>query len=295
MHLASPEPGDNRPLATRAREAFSLWVSEAPDGRVFAQALISRLEPDETPSGPTGGGYEVRHVEDAGRDSGDLDLHEDPRQAREISKLTETGEYRPLKSSPNLRRGWLLRLSDERELMTAIGYLYPSAVVHWYLDRVGGLKITSYRENAARQTGMYQRVQSLSDEGVNRAARACCDDAVCLKRTLWDVDEETPLDVYRGDGEIPCPEPCSVFVSFARQIRGFEREEERDLDDPSELTASERGDLSALVEAASTGEVDLVREAEFEGPLNERRMRYREQTLVPKLRRAAHHEDEDSG
>jgi hypothetical protein len=49
------------------------------------------------------------------------------------------------------------------------------------------------------------------------------------------------------------------------------------------------------VEAASTGEVDLVREAEFEEPLNERRMRYREQTLVPKLRRAAHHEDEDSG
>jgi hypothetical protein len=257
--------------------------------------MISRLEPDETPSGPTGGGYEVRHVEDAGREAGELELHEDPRQAREISKLTESGEYRPLKSSPNLRRGWSLLLSDERELMTAIGYLYPSAVVHWYLDRIGELPITNYRENAARQTGMYQRVQSLSDDGVSRAARACCDDAVCLKRTLWDVDERTPLDVHRGDGEIPCPEPCSVFVSFARQIRGFEREEERDLDDPSELTASERGDLSALVEAASTGEVELVREAEFEKPLNERRMRYREQTLVPKLRRTSHPEDEDSG
>lgn len=295
LHPASPDPGDNRPLAGRAREAFYLWVSEEPGGRVFAQVLVVRLEPEETPSGPTGGGYEVRHVEDAGRDPDELDVHEDPRQAREISKLTETGEYRPLKSSPNLRRGWALRLSDERELMTAIGYLYPSAVVHWYLDRVGGLQITNYRENASRQTGMYQRVQNLSDAGVSRAARACCDDAVCLKRTLWDVDEQTPLDMHRGDGEIPCPEPCSVFVSFARQIRGFEREEERDLYDPSELTASELGDLSSLVEAASTGEVEFAREAEFEEPLNERRMRYREQTLVPKLRRPSHHEDEGSG
>lgn len=297
MPQASPEPAETRPLARRARDAFSAWVSEEPAGRVFAQALTRRLEPDETPSGPTGGGYEIRHADDVGRDSGELDLHDDPRQAREIAKLTEAGEYRPLKSSPNLRRGWLLRLADERELVTAMGYLYPSAVVHWYLDRIGELPITSYRENAARQTGMYQRVQSLSDEGVQRAARACCGDAVCLKKTLWDVDPQTPLDMPRGDGEIPCPEPCSVFVSFARQIRGFEREEERDLDDPSELAASEREDLAFLVQAAATGAPQFAREAEFEEPLNERRLRYRSQTLVPKLRQTAQpdHDDEDNG
>jgi hypothetical protein len=259
-------------------------VSEEPAGRVFAQTLIRRAEPDETPSEPTGGGYEVRNAEDAGNDSGKLEAYGDPRQAREIAKLTEDGEYRPLKSSPNLRRGWLLRLADERELMTAMGYLYPSAVIHWHLERRGELPITNYRDNAARQTGIYQRVQNLSDAGVKRATRACCEDAVCLKRTLWDVDEETPLDMHRGGGEIPCPEPCSVFVSFARRVRAFEREEERDLDDPSELTASERGDITALVEAASGGDVKLAREAEFEEPLNERRMRYRGQTLIPKLR-----------
>jgi hypothetical protein len=44
-------------------------------------------------------------------------------------------------------------------------------------------------------------------------------------------------------------------------------------------------DLAALVEAAATGKVDFAREAEFEKPLNERRMRYRRLTLVPKLRR----------
>ncbi len=209
-------------------------------------------------------------------------MSEDPRVAREIARLTEAGEYRPLKSSPNLRRGWELRVADARGLATAMNYLYPAGVVHWHLRREGGLGLTSFRENAARQSGIYKRVQRLSDEGVLNAARACCEDAVCLKKTLWGVDERTPLDIDRGEGEIPCPEPCSVFVSFARRVRLFERE--KDLG-AAGLSPSEREDLVALVEAAATGGVHFAREAEFEKPLNERRMRYRELTLVPKLRR----------
>ena len=42
--------------------------------------------------------------------------------------------------------------------------------------------------------------------------------------------------------------------------------------------------MPEIVEAAATGEVPFAREAEFEKPLNERRMRYRRLTLVPKLR-----------
>ena len=111
------------------------------------------------------------------------------------------------------------------------------------------------------------------------------------------MDEETPLDMHRGDREIPCPAPCSVFVSFARRIRVFEREEERDLEDPAQLTASEREDLAVLVEAAASGKVEFAREAEFEEPLNERRMRYRSQTLIPKLRlhEEAEEETEEDG
>lgn len=275
MRPASPEPAAGRSLAREAREDFAAWVSEESAGRTFAQAHLRRTR---------SGGYEARHVEDASRLEEELEVHEEPRAAREIAKLTEAGEYRPLKSSPNLRRGWLLRLADDGELSAAMGYLYPSAVVHWHLDRRGELPITHYRENAARQSGIYERIQNLTDEGVQRAASACCEDAVCLKRTLWDVDESQPLRMHRGDGEIPCPEPCSVFVSFARRVRVFEREEERDLSDASQLTSSEREDLAALVEAAASGSVEFAREAEFEEPLNERRMRYRSQTLVPKLR-----------
>ena len=258
-------------VAAEARDAFAVWVDGAPDGRVFGQ-VVARPVPS--------GGYALRHVDDARVDN--LAVSEDPRAAREIARLTEGGEYRPLKSSPNLRRGWELRVADARALATAMNYLYPAGVVHWHLNREGRLGLTGFRENAARQSGIYKRVQRLSDEGVQNAGSACCEDAVCIKRTLWDVDETTPLGIERGEGEIPCPEPCSIFVSFARRVRLFEREKL----DSAGLTPSEREDLTALVGAAATGEVEFAREAEYEKPLNERRMRYRSLTLIPRLRQA---------
>jgi hypothetical protein len=266
---APPDTSVATNVAAASREAFAAWVDEAPEGRTFGQVLVC----------PIATGYSLRHQDDAGATG--LEVHEDPRAAREIAKLTEDGEYRPLKSSPNLRRGWEIRVPDAKELAIAMNYLYPAGIVHWHLYREGRLEITDFRENAARQSGIYKRIQRLSDRGVQDAARACCEDAVCLKRTLWNVDEATPLEMDRGEGEIPCPEPCSLFVSFARRVRLFERE--KDLD-AAGLASSEREDLVALVEAAATGEVSFAREAEFEKPLNERRMRYRRLTLVPKLR-----------
>ena len=272
MSEASLKPTPS--VAAAAREAFAAWVDEEPGGRVFGQVLV-RAAPS--------GGYYLCHRDDAG--TVDPDLHEDPRAAREVSKLTDAGEYRPLKSSPNLRHGWALRVEGVRGLAVAMNYLYPAGIVHWHLYREGRLEITDYRENAARQSGIYKRIQRLSDEGVQNASKACCEDAVCLKKTLWNVDAETTLEMDRGEGEIPCPEPCSIFVSFARRVRLFEREERRDLD-ASGLSPSEKEDLAALVEAAGAGEIKFAREAEFEEPLNERRLRYRRLTLLPKLRPA---------
>ena len=265
----SEAPPETKNVAVASREAFAAWIDEAAEGQVFGQVLVRPIAP----------GYSLRHRDDVG--AANLGLHEDPRAAREIAKLTEDGEYRPLKSSPNLRRGWEIRVRDAGELAIAMNYLYPAGIVHWHLHREGKLATSSFRENAARQSGIYKRIQRLSDAGVQHAARACCEDAVCLKKTLWDVDERTPLGMARGEGEIPCPEPCSVFISFARRVRLFERE--RNLD-AAGLSPSERQDLAALVEAAASGEVGFAREAEFEEPLNERRMRYRRLTLVPKLR-----------
>jgi len=269
--LSDALSGGPENTAASSREAFAAWVEDAPEGRVFGQVVVRSVPPL---------GYSLRHADDVGEDG--LRVSDDPRAAREIARLTEGGEYRPLKSSPNLRRGWELRVEDALSLVIAMNYLYPAGVVHWYLNRKGRLDVTSFREAAARQSGIYKRVQRLTDQGVLDAAFACCEDSVCLKKTLWDVDEDTPLDVDRGEGEIPCPEPCSIFVSFARRVRLFERE--KDLE-ATGLSPSETEDLATLVEAAATGEVKFAREAEFEKPLNERRMRFRRLTLVPKLRR----------
>ncbi len=266
-------PDTPPPVAAASREVFASWIDEEPGGRVFGQVLV-RLVPSA--------GYHLRHKDDAG--SPDMEIHDDPRAAREIAKLTGAGEYRPLKSSPNLRRGWELRVNGVPGLAVAMNYLYPAGVVHWYLHRKGRLEVTDYRENAARQSGIYKRIQRLSDEGVKNAARACCEDDVCLKKTLWNVDAGTPLEMDRGNGHIPCPEPCSIFVSFARRVRLFEREKKRDLD-AAGLSPSEKEDLAALVETAASGagRLEFAREAEFEMPLNKRRLRYRKLTLLPKL------------
>ncbi|AHY46410.1 Hypothetical Protein RradSPS_1127 [Rubrobacter radiotolerans] len=256
-------------VAAEARRAFTAWVEETPDGCSFAQVRVRKVP----------GGYRVSHVED--REEEVREVYDEPREAREVARFTEGGEHRPLKSAPNLRRGWRLDLADDGALILAMNYLYPAAVVHWYLEREGRLHKTTFRETAGRQSGIYERVKHLSDRAVQEAARACCEDAVCLKRTLWDVDEGQPLEMDRGAGEIPCPEPCSVFVSFARKVRTFEKEER--YADAGGLTPSEKKDLRALVSAVAEGEVDLAREAEFDEPLNVRRMRYRRLTLSPKL------------
>ena len=173
--------GHTTNVAAEARKAFARWVDETPEGRLFAQVLVRSLSP----------GYELRHADDAGRE--DLTVYEDPRGAREISKLTEDGEYRPLKSSPNLRQGWSLRVSDDRELATAMNHLYPAALVHWHLYREGRLEVTNYRENAARQSGIYKRVQRLTDEGVQDAGAG-----VLRRRSMSQKD---PLG--RGRGQSP--------------------------------------------------------------------------------------------
>ncbi|MGH3088270.1 MAG: CbiX/SirB N-terminal domain-containing protein, partial [Rubrobacteraceae bacterium] len=113
-----PESGTES-LAAEARESFAAWVAGSEDGRVFGQVLVEH----------TGSGYSIRHVEDA--DDEGLEASDDPREAREIARLTEEGQHRPLKSSPNLKRGWKLDLADEEALISAMNYLYPAGVVHW--------------------------------------------------------------------------------------------------------------------------------------------------------------------
>lgn len=255
-----------------ARRALAAWVDEAGDaGRVFLQARLLA----------TGGGrYEIRHRRDVHRTLPSLEwVSRDPFFARQIAQTTNHGEHRPLKTSPNLKQGWALVELDARGMWTALDYLYPACAVHWHAGRTGALRVTHWRETAGRQSGIYSSVKLLDGQAVRTAARACCADAVCLRRVAWDVDEreflgavdEGPVD---GDAAVPCPEACSMFISFARQVLKQERAPRREVPGLGAVGDEELAQLRALAIAAAAGTLGTAREGEFEDPTNLRRIRY---------------------
>jgi hypothetical protein len=255
-----------------ARRALVAWVDEAGDaGRVFLQARLLR----------TGDGrYEIRHARDGRRSIASLEwVSSDPFFAREIAQTTNAGDHRPLKTSPNLKQGWALIDLDTRGLWTALDYLYPAAAVHWHAGHAGTLRVTHWRDTAARQTGIYGAVKLLEDDAVRNAVRACCADAVCLRRVAWDIDASTFLGFadegeVAGDAPVPCPEACSMFVSFARQVLKLERAPRRDVPGLGPMGADEVAQLRSLVAAAAEGTLGRAREGEFDDPVNPRRIRY---------------------
>lgn len=273
MSDAAGERGAHAPAGVAAaRRALAAWVDEAGEaGRVFLEARLLA----------TGGGrYEVRHRRDVNRTLPSLEwVSTDPFYARELAQLTNAGAHRPLKTAPNLRQGWALVDLDAAGLWTALGYLYPAAAVHWHAGRTGTLRVTHWRDTATRQTGIYQPVRLLPAGVVPRVVRACCADAVCLRRVAWDVDELTFLGSpdegpVVGDAAVPCPEACSIFISLARQVVKLERAPRQPVPGLGRLAAEELEQLRAIVAAAAAGTLGTVREGEFEDPVNLRRVRY---------------------
>jgi hypothetical protein len=226
--------------------------------------------------------YDLRHHEDRGADRADLDVHEDPLDARDLVKTDDRGRYRPLKTAPTLPTGWAFADLDAAALVETVEFIYPATVANWHREREENLDVTHYREAAERQTGIYEMVAGLSDEGVANLAAACCADSQCLKRREWDLDGDDELDVPRGEGAFPCREPCSLVIAAARTFTTLEGETRREY--TFELTPSEKNQVEAIVEAVADGRVEEVRDADLGDGAN----RYRARFL-----RAARFEDGD--
>lgn len=268
------------PIA-EARAALAAWVDEAgEDGRVFLQARIRA----------TGEGrYEVRHHRDLHRSLQSLEwVSDDPFVARTLAQTTNAGDHRPLKTSPNLRQGWALVNLDARALWIALDYLYPACALHWHAGRTGALRVTHWRETAGRQSGIYAPVKLLDDRAVRNTVRACCADAVCLRRVAWEIDGDTPLALadegpVHGDAAVPCPEACSMFVALARTVLKIERTPRADVPGLAPMAAAEVEQVRAVIAAAAEGTLGSAREGEFDDPTNPRRVRY----LAARLAEAA--------
>ncbi|HET8654833.1 MAG TPA: CbiX/SirB N-terminal domain-containing protein, partial [Longimicrobiaceae bacterium] len=193
-------PGAGPSTPERARAAFLAWVEGAGEaGRAFLQTCIR----------PTGAArYELRHVADVGQPRDALAIIDGPDAAQEVGRFDDAGRYRPLRTTADLRRRWVLADLGPDELCTALDRLYPAAVLRWYERRSGTLRVVPFSETAARQTGMYARVGELTGEALAAVVRDCC--GPCLRAPVWAG--------RRGEADgVPCGEACSVLLSRARE------------------------------------------------------------------------------
>ncbi len=173
------------------------------------------------------------HRDDLGR----RDLHDYPAEnAREIARFDDAGNYRPLKTAPDLRHGWRLEIVDLTELRLALDYFYPGRLAMFAEWKENRLTTTTLRETLDRQSGMYRVSAKISDEQINDlVGRFCRSNDGCLRTILWKRDaagasasSQLPARKFdpafdqtgHGESAIPllCQEACNLLVAEARKI-----------------------------------------------------------------------------
>ncbi len=187
----------------------------------------------------TTGGFVVSHREDESLDQ--LQTYRDAEDAVEISKYDDAGNYRPLKTAPNLRHGWRLELATLEELRRALDYFYPGRLAVFAAWKSGQLNTTPLRETLDRQSGMYRAAAKISDSRIDElVADFCRSDRGCLRTILWKRDRNgtiasTKLPKEKFDpawdqaaarpestagATVPllCQEACNLLVAECRKV-----------------------------------------------------------------------------
>jgi sirohydrochlorin cobaltochelatase len=192
---------------------FAAWLQQG--GSRVGQVLIRRLP----------NGWELRHEADA--DSTGLATHAGPAAARALANVDAAGAYRPLKTAPNLRRGWVLFARDVAELRKAIEAFYPAMIGLWRAQREAEVEPVHLRETLARQTGMYRVTQKITDtQAQDLIGRVCEPRAGCIKTILWRIAPAVPITSLPPEKfnappaaclPLWCHEACNILVAAARK------------------------------------------------------------------------------
>src|SRR5206468_3926853 len=133
------------------------------------------------------GCFVLLHRDDEALDH--LQVFRSAEDAIEIAKCDDAGNYRPLKTAPNLRHGWRLELATLEELRRALDYFYPGRLAVFAAWKSGQLKTTLLRETLDRQSGMYRVAAKISDPQIDEVvADFCRSDRGCLRTILWKRD-----------------------------------------------------------------------------------------------------------
>ena len=118
-----------------------------------------------------------------------LQIFRSAEDAIEIAKYDDAGNYRPLKTAPNLRHGWRLELDTLEQLKRALDYFYPGRLAVFAAWKNDKLKTTPLRETLDRQSGMYRVAAKISDSQIDDVvADFCRSNDGCLRTILWKRD-----------------------------------------------------------------------------------------------------------
>ena len=157
----------------------------------FGQILVQRKQ---------GGDFILSHRDDASLDK--LQTCRDPEKAVEIAKYDDAGNYRSLKTAPNLRHGWRLELATVEKLRRALDYFYPGRLAVFEVWKSGYLATMPLRETLDRQSGMYRVAAKISDPQINDlVADFCRSDGGCLRTILWKRDRNGEIASTKLPGE----------------------------------------------------------------------------------------------
>jgi sirohydrochlorin cobaltochelatase len=180
------------------------------------------------------GRFTLAHRDDAGRN--DLASPRHAEDAAEFARFDDAGNYRPLKTAPNLRHGWRLTLRNLAELRTALDLFYPGRLAAFFAFEKHELVATPLRETLGRQSGMYRIAAQIDDAAADQlVGNFCRSDGGCLRTILWRRDDEgtvastrLPAEKFdplydqtgRGSPAVPllCQEACNLLVAEARKV-----------------------------------------------------------------------------
>ena len=178
------------------------------------------------------GGFVLCHRDDVGRDDLKAPEIED---VFEIAKFDDSGNYRPLKTAPNLQHGWKIFINNAAELQQAIDAIYPGRLAVLHAFESGEFVTTSLRETLGRQSGMYRAAAKISDQQIDDLiGNFCRSNGGCLRTIVWKRDDMgavpstklpsakfDPAHDQTGKNEkcIPllCQEACNLLVAACRE------------------------------------------------------------------------------
>ena len=149
-----------------------------------------------------------------------LEKLESLKELRELAKFDANNEYRPLKTAPTLKCGWITECEDSADFIGRLDAVYPGLFATWVAYDRGELPPVSLRNTLDRQTGMYRFAGTINDQMANRIMREVCSPG-CLRKIAWPIDDQCAVSrIKPNERYIPalCTEACTFAVSTAREL-----------------------------------------------------------------------------